>query len=272
MELNGATAIITGAARGIGKGIALAYAGRGARVALVDVLADALQETAREITRAGGVALAVPTDTTVQQQVDALPARVEAALGPADILVNCAGRLSVIGPLWETDPERWFRDVTTNLYGTFLCCRAVARVMIGRGRGYILNLVGGGVDDPHAYTTAYACSKVGVLRLSEALAQEVQPFGVKVFALQPPAVRTAMTEFIAQSPEGRQWRPGFEAYLEREGEQALAVIVGLALQLISGKADALSGRYLEAQWDLDEVLESADSIVRDDRLTLRIRR
>jgi len=272
MDLNGATAIITGAARGIGKGIALTYASRGARVALVDVLADALQQTAREITVAGGVALAVPTDTTARQQVEAMVTQVGSELGTPDILVNCAGRLSTIGPTWEVDPERWFDDVTTNLYGTFLCCRTIVGGMAARGRGYVLNLVGGGVDDPHAYTTAYACSKVGVLRLTEALAKEVEPFGVKVFALQPPAVRTAMTEFIAQSPEGRQWRPEFAAYLERDSIQALESIVGLALQLVSGKADALSGRYLESRWDLDAVLKGADAIIRDDRLTLRIRR
>jgi len=264
-------AIITGSARGIGREIALAYAARGVRVALADVLEGELANTATEIKRAGGVALAMPTDVTNPQQAGALIEGAEHEFGVPQVLVNCAGRLSNIGPLWEADPERWWRDVTVNLRGTFLCCRSVVRRMAERGGGYVLNMAGGGVDDPHAYTSAYACSKVAVLRLTEALAKEAQPLGIRAFAMQPPVVLTEMVRFIADSPEGRKWRPGFRGIL-KEGPEPMGAIVGLALRLLSGEFDSLSGRYFEAVSDLDATLAQAEAIGRDDRLVLRIRR
>ncbi len=271
MELNDAVAIVTGAAGGLGRAIAEAYAARGARVAAVDVLEDMLLETAEEIGSAGGTVLAIPTDATDPPQVDAMVAQAERELGPIDILVNCAGSLSAIGPMWEVDHERWWHDVTVNLCGTFLCCRAVVKGMVERGGGYVLNMVGGGVGDPHAYTTGYACSKAGVMRLTEGLAQEAKEHGVKVFAIQPGAVRTAMTEFIMDSPEGRKWRPTFKNIFEKGRDAPPDLVVNLALELVSGKLDALTGRYFDARRKLAEILKNADAIIKEDRLTLRLR-
>jgi len=285
VELNGAVAIVTGAAGGLGRAIAEAYAARGARVAAVDVLEDMLLETAGEIGSAGGTVLAIPTDATDPPQVDAMVAQAERELGPIDILVNCAGSLSAIGPVWEVDHERWWHDVTVNLCATFLCCRAVVKRMIerrqsplnparrrGGGGGYVLNMVGGGVGDPHAYTTGYACSKAGVMRLTEGLAQEAKKHGVKVFAMQPGAVRTAMTEFIMNSPEGRKWRPTFKRIFEEGRDAPADLVVNLALELVSGKFDSLTGRYFDAKRDLNEILENADAIIEEDGLTLRLRK
>ncbi|MFQ5809363.1 MAG: SDR family NAD(P)-dependent oxidoreductase [Armatimonadota bacterium] len=272
MELNGAVAIVTGAARGLGRAIAEAYAARGARVALVDVLEDVLRDTAGEMAEAGGTVLAIPTDVTDAAQVDAMVAAAEETLAPTDILVNCAGSLSAIGPVWEVDRERWWHDVTVNLRGTFLCCRAVVKGMIERGGGYVLNMVGGGVGDPHAYTTGYACSKTGVMRLTEGLAKEAQEHGVKVFAMQPGAVLTAMTEFIMNSPEGRKWRPTFKDIFEKGRDAPPDLVANLAVALVSDEFDALTGRLFDARADLDEILESAGAIVEDDRMTLRLRR
>lgn len=271
MELNGAVAIVTGAARGLGRAIAEAYAARGARVAIVDVLADQLLHTAGGIEEAGGVVLPIPADVTVVSEVDAMVATAEHELGPVDILVNCAGSLSAIGPVWEVDHERWLHDVTVNLCGTFLCCRAVVKGMVERGRGYVLNMVGGGVGDPHAYTTGYACSKAGVMRLVEGMAREAQQHGVKVFAMQPGAVRTAMTEFIMESPEGKKWRPGFKDIFEKGRGAAPELIVKLALGLVSGKADRLTGRYFDATRDFEETIRNSDPILEKDLLTLRLR-
>ncbi|KPJ59206.1 MAG: hypothetical protein AMS15_07150 [Planctomycetes bacterium DG_23] len=270
MQLKGAVAIVTGGARGLGRAIAEAYAERGAQVAIVDLLKDTLQETARDMEKGGAMVLPVPADVTVASQVEEMAGRVKEKLGPVDILVNCAGSLSAIGPVWEVAPERWFRDVTVNLYGTFVCCRAVIKDMIERKFGYILNMVGGGVGDPHAYTTGYACSKTGVMRLTEGLAREAAPFGVKVFAMQPGPVLTAMTKFIMESPEGRKWRPTFSSIFEEGRDAPAALVAQLAVNLVSGEADALTGRYFDARRDFEAILKDAESILRDDRFTLRI--
>lgn len=270
MELKGAVAIVTGGARGLGRAIAEAYADRGVRVAIVDLLEDQLRQTAEEMKRGGAAVLPVPTDVTVASQVEAMAAQVKEKLGPVDILVNCAGSLSAIGPVWEVDYERWFRDVTVNLYGTFLCCRAVVKDMIERKSGYILNMVGGGVGDPHAYTTGYASSKAGVMRLTEGLAKEAAPHGVKVFAMQPGAVRTAMTKFIMESPEGRKWRPTFSRLFEESRDVPSALVARLAVDLVSGRADLLTGRYFDARYDFGALVKDIDNIINEDRFTLRL--
>jgi NAD(P)-dependent dehydrogenase (short-subunit alcohol dehydrogenase family) len=269
----GTTAIVTGAARGIGKAIARAYIAQGIRVAIVDVLTEQLYATADELQASGGVALPVVADVTDVDQVGAMDAQVERELGPVDILVNCAGTFSVIGPVWECDPEKWFRDVRVNLYGGFLVCRAVVGGMVARERGYVINVVSsGGVGDPHPHSTSYASSKAGLMRLTEGLAKEVAPHGIKVFAVAPPAVLTEMTKFIMDDPGGQKWRPGFSKLFESGQDAPPEAVADLCVRLVSGKADALSGRYLLVKQDLDELIADADRIVEQDLWTLRIRR
>jgi NAD(P)-dependent dehydrogenase (short-subunit alcohol dehydrogenase family) len=210
MDLWGAVVVVTGAARGIGRAISEAFAAEGARLALVDVLVGELDQTAARLSEMGRVVLPAVADITIASEVEAMTTRIEAELGPIDVLVNNAGTFSVIAPVWEADPDRWFRDVRTNLYGTFLVCRSVVKRMVARKRGYVINIVSsGGVGDPHPYSTSYASSKAGLMRLTEGLAAEVREHGIVVFAVAPPAVLTDMTRFILDDVGGRKWRPGF---------------------------------------------------------------
>ena len=272
MDLNGAVVIVTGAARGVGRAIAEAFIAQGARTVLVDLLADQLQQTAAEMAQSGADVLPVVTDITDRDQVDAMAAQVQQAYGDVDILVNCAGTFSVIGPLWEADPELWLRDVRVNLYGTFLVCRSVVGGMVARGRGYVINIVStGGVGDPHPHSTSYASSKTGLMRLTEGLAAEVAEHGVTVFAVAPPAILTDMTRFILNDPGGQTWRPGFEKIFEEGRDYPPQAVAALILELVSGKADALTGRYFDVREALDDYIARTDDILKSDLLTLRIR-
>ena len=272
MELNGSIAVVTGAARGIGRKIAEALVAQGVRVALVDVLADPLEKTAEEIEQSGGNVLPVVTDITQVSQVDAMVKKVQNKLGLIDILVNNAGTFSYIGPVWEADPEKWFRDIKINLYGSFLVCRAVVKGMVARKSGYVFNMVSsGGVGDPHPYSTSYASSKTGLMRLTEGLAKEVESYGVKVFAVAPPAVLTEMTKFIMNDPGGKKWRPGFEKIFEEGHGYPPEMVADLVVKLISGRADKLTGRYFRVSQDFEEIITKADEIISEDSLTLRIR-
>jgi len=271
MDLKGAVAVVTGAARGIGRAIAMAYAERGARVAVVDILGEELARAAEKLNRPGARVLPVLADVTKDAEVEAMVDQVERALGPIDILVNNAGTFSYIGPLWEAEPERWFHDIRVNLYGSFLCCRAVVRRMVQRGRGYVINIVGGGVGDPHPYSTSYASSKAGLMRLTEGLAREAEPHGLKVFAVAPPAVDTAMTRFIREDPGGVKWRPGFREIFEKHRDHPPELVAELCVKLVSGRADSLSGRYFLATRSFDEIVGQAATIVKEDLMTLRIR-
>ena len=193
-------------------------------------------------------------------------------LGPADILVNNAGTFSYVGPVWEADPEKWFRDIRVNLYGTFLVCRAVVKDMVAREKGYVFNLVStGGVGDPHPYSTSYASSKTGVMRLTEGLADEVREHGVKVFAIAPPAILTEMTRFLMNDPGARKWRPGFDKYFEDGRDSPPEKVAELIMKLLSGRADQLSGRFILVSRDFEELLGKSDAIIAEDLLTLRIR-
>jgi NAD(P)-dependent dehydrogenase (short-subunit alcohol dehydrogenase family) len=272
MELAGAVTVVSGAARGIGRAIAEAYAARGARLALVDILTDELQQTAAEIRASGAAVLAVQADVTDVPQVDGMVASVERELGPIDVQINNAGTFSYIGPVWEADPAKWFRDVRVNLYGSFLCCRAVLPGMVERKKGYVINIVSsGGVGDPHPYSTSYASSKAGLMRLTEGLAAEVAEHGVKVFAVAPPAVLSEMTRFIMDDPGGRRWRAGFGRIFEEGRDHPPELVADLCIKLVSGRADRLTGRYFLATRDFDEVIGQTDTIVADDLMTLRIR-
>jgi len=273
MVLDGAVVVVTGAARGLGRAIATAFGASGASVACVDILRDDLRQTCTELTEAGLRAIPVVADTTDVAQVDAMAGQVTRELGPVDVLVNNAGTFSTIGPVWEADPDRWLRDVRTNLYGSFLCCRAVVGGMVERRSGTVVNIVSsGGVGDPHAYSTSYACSKTGLMRLTEGLAKEAEPHGVKVFAVGPPAIRTAMTEFIMDDPGGRKWRPGFRDTFEKGNDTPAEAVAGFIVSLVDGRADRLTGRYFLPREDLDALVADADRIVREDLWTLRIRR
>ena len=272
MELREATIIVTGAARGIGLAVAEACAERGAKVAMADVLGEALAASAATLAARGAVVLPVTADVTDPAQVEDMVERAESRLGPVAALVNNAGTFSYVGPLWEAPPERWFRDIRVNLFGSFLCCRAVLRKMVPRGRGYVINMVSsGGVGDPHAYSTSYASSKAGLMRLTEGLAREVAPHGVKVFALAPPAVATEMTRFIMEDPGGRAWRPEFrERFADGAAFQPASLVARWVTDLLGGRADALTGRYFLATRDFEEVVARTEAILRDDLMTLRI--
>ncbi|MDP3064712.1 MAG: SDR family oxidoreductase, partial [Chloroflexota bacterium] len=202
MELSSAVVVVTGAGRGVGKAIAHAYAARGARVALASRTESQLEAVASEIRKAGGAAIAVPTDVTDPAAVERLFARTEAELGPVSILVNNAGSFQAIGPVSDVPADKWLGDIKTDLYGPFLCSQQALRQMLPRKRGYILNVIGGGVQGPLPYGSAYACSKAALMRFTETLAAELEDTGVKVFAMSPGLVRTELVEHQISSPEG----------------------------------------------------------------------
>ena len=110
------------------------------------------------------------------------------------------------------------------------------------------------------------------MRMTEGLAREVSPHGIKVFALAPPAVQTEMTQFIMDDPGGRKWRPEFkERFADGSAFQPAALLGQWTINLLSGRADVLTGRYFLATRDFDEVVAQAERILAEDLMTLRIR-
>jgi 3-oxoacyl-[acyl-carrier protein] reductase len=252
-ELAGHVAVVTGGGRGIGRGIALELAGAGAHVAVAARTTTEIRETAEQ---AGG--LAVECDVSDRAAVEGLIERVESELGPIDLLVANAGIGLSEPSAWEMEPDDWWRVFEVNVLGVYLCCRSVIPRMIERGGGRIVNVASGAAYLPGSSTTAYSASKAAVHRFSEALAKQLEPYGIPVFSISPGLVRTAMTEDAF--PDDAPWTPP---------ELAPRLVRALA----SGKLDRLSGRYLHAEHDdVDDVARRADQIVSDDLNAIRLRR
>ena len=271
-NLQGQVGIVTGGGRGIGRAIAQGLAADGMAVAVAARSRGELDETVSAITGSGGRAIAVVTDVTDQSSADNLVAATVTAFGHVDLLVNNAGSFAAIGPVWDVDPEVWWRDVTTNLFGSFLCARAVLPHMIDRGRGRIINMSGGGSVAPFEYGSGYACSKAALLRLTDTLAREAAPYGVGVFAMGPGLVRTAMTEFQLESDEGKRWFTRAADWF-RDGIDVPPTEAARVAAFIAALPDnLLAGRVLSPAEDLSQVLENADRIIDEDLYTLRLRK
>jgi len=189
-KLDGRIALVTGASRGIGAAIALAFGHEGAMVAVNYHRSGARAAAVAEAIQAQGCkALAVRADVADGRAVRAMVARVTGELGPIDILVNNAGILNA-APLERMSEDVWDEMIATNLRSVFLCARAVLPGMLARGRGKIINITSQlgqkGMPD-HAH---YAAAKAGVIGFTRALAREVGPRGIHVNAIAPGPIET----------------------------------------------------------------------------------
>jgi NAD(P)-dependent dehydrogenase (short-subunit alcohol dehydrogenase family) len=271
-KLVGRVAVVTGGGRGLGREIARRLATEGAHVALAARSADQLDESVRLIENAGGHASAFALDVSDPGAVQHMIAGVERDIGPVDLLVNNAAIVSPLGPVWEVAAEDWWRLLEINLFGTFLCARAVLGGMIRRGNGRIVNVASGaGIESP-PFLSAYVASKAAVIRLSEELATETEPYGVAVFAIDPGWMSTAMTAYLADSDQGMRWTPSAKSRFGTEVHVPPSRAADLVVTLATGQADSLTGRYLTVWDDLDDLLRRTNEIRRDDLLRVRLRK
>ncbi len=199
MALHGRVVLVTGAATGIGRAIALRLAHAGAAVAVnhLDNTAGAA-EVVDEITRAGGRALAVAADVTHSEQIHAMVAQVQAQLGAVDVLVNNAGILQEQAFLDITEHD-WDRMLAVDLKSVFLVSRAVLPAMLNRGNGVIINMASDLGILGREHFAAYSAAKAGVIGLTRAMAREFAP-AIRVNAIAPGPVNTAMVSLATQSP------------------------------------------------------------------------
>ena len=261
-------ALVTGASRGIGRATAIALGRDGFTVAVLARSAPDLEETRLLVEQAGPRALSVVGDVTNAAAMTHAVETIERKAGPITVLVNNAGSLRSIGPLWETSPSDWWLDVTTSLAGTYNLCREVVPLMLARGAGRIVNLTSYAGTRPAPYQSAYGAGKAGVNSLTESLAAETGAAGISVFAVAAGFTHTEMTDKLTTSPEGRRWLPEAGSGRVVEAEDTARLITFLA----RGGADELSGHLLHTLDDVDVLLGAIDEIRRDDLYAPRLRR
>ena len=199
MRLRDKIAIVTGAASGIGKHIGTRFAQEGARVAIADLNLDGAQEVAGEITRGGGVAMAVAIDVTDEAQVDAGVDTVAERFGGVDILVSNAG-IQHIAPLVELSLADWRKMLAVHLDGAFLTTRACMRQMDRQGRGGTILYIGS-VHSVEAspLKAPYVTAKHGLIGLARSVAKEGARHGIRANVIDPGFVRTPLVD--RQIPE-----------------------------------------------------------------------
>jgi len=269
-NLNSTVAVVTGAGRGIGREIALHQARAGARVAVLARTPHEIEQTRSMIADEGGRAVALPIDLVDGPAVARAFDHIVEELGPIDTLVNNHGSFRAFGPIWDCDPDLWWGDVEINLRGTFHTSRAAAPRMLARGKGRIVNLVGGGTGGSFPHGSGYAASKAAVMRFTECLNDTTKSGGVLAFAVDPGLVRTAMTELQLNSDAGRTHLPGirqlFEDGVDIPPTRAAALIADIA----GGRFDPLAGRMLRGAEDRDALEREMQAIVAKDGRALRL--
>ena len=243
-DLSGKTALVTGASKGIGRAIALAYAAKGANVALVARSKDALNVLAAQIGELAREALPIAADLGDEAEIKRVAATVLERFNRVDILVNNAGIIHPMIDLVDFDPGLWRRVIDVNLIGPALLTGAVLPSMIERGSGTVINVSSIGGRKGSAGRTAYRAAKSALINLTESVAAEAKPHGINVNCICPGPVDT----------EGFR-----EAYPERSSSPALMrpeEIAEIAVFLASDASSAITGTAIDAFGNSNPLFQS----------------
>jgi NAD(P)-dependent dehydrogenase (short-subunit alcohol dehydrogenase family) len=256
-SLDGRIAVVSGGGRGLGRAIAGELARHGARVVLGARHEPSLEESEREIRRAGGEAHGIPLDVSSEDSVGAFFHEVERRVGRAGILVNAAGVYGPIAPIEETVARDWIRTLLINTVGPFLMIRAFLPGMLADRWGRIVSLTSAAsLHPPGPLTSAYGTSKVALNQLTRHLAAEVAGTGVTANVIHPGDVKTGMwadikTRVAGMGPGGEPYRQWAE-WVAANGGDPPEKAAALVLRLVSDREGAVNGRFL---W-IDEPLQA----------------
>ena len=243
-RLKDKVAIITGAGRGLGKAFALRFAGEGARLLLPDISLERAQNTAREIKAKGGEAVAMLTDISDEKATKRMAEEVVRIYGGADILLNNAAMYyGVERRAWDAwTVKDWDRMFEVNVRGTYLCCKAVAPIMVKAGKGKIINIASDVFKVAGAYhLMAYACSKSAVYTLTQCLARALGPSGINVNSIGPGY--TATEASLGQNSSEEAFIATIDAQCLKRREEP-DDLPGTAVFLASSDSDFITGQYI----------------------------
>ena len=250
-DLTGTVALVTGSSRGIGAALADGLATAGATVVLNARDAEALEAARKDLAdRTGAVVHASPFDVTDDAAVAAAVARIEGEVGPVGVLVNNAGVQHRV-PMLDLDVADWHRVLEANLTGPFLVGRAVARGMVARGAGKIVNIASVQARLARPGIAPYAASKGGIAMLTRTMCAEWGPSGVQANAIAPGYFDTVLTSALVNDPEFDAWVRG-RTPARRWGRPE--ELVGTLLWLASAASDFVNGQVVHVDGGMTAVV------------------
>ncbi len=237
-------AIITGAGRGLGKAFALRFAAEGARLLLPDISLERAQKTVKEIESKGGEAHAMLTDISDEKATQKMADEVIRLYSKVDILLNNAALYyGVERRAWDAwTVKDWDRMFEINVRGTYLCCKAIAPIMVKAGKGKIINIASDVFKVAGGYhLMAYACSKSAVYTLTQCLARALGPSGINVNSIGPGY--TATEASLGQGSSDEAFKATIDAQCLKRREEP-ADLPGTAVFLASPDSDFITGQYI----------------------------
>ena len=237
-------AIITGAGRGIGRAFALRFAEEGAKLLLPDISMERAEGTVKEIRAKGGEAVAMETDISDEDATKKMAEKVMQQYGKVDILVNNAAIWYGINiTAWDSwTVEDWDRILEVNVKGTWLCCKAIAPLMIKQSRGKIINIASDIIKSPQSHMLLhYTCSKAAVYTLTQSLARALGPSGINVNAIAPGF--TATEASLSQRGSKQIFDSVLASRCLKRREQPTD-LVGTAVFLASEDSDFITGQVI----------------------------
>lgn len=244
------TAIITGAAGGIGRGIALKFAAEGARVGVLDLREETAQIVVDEIRAAGGQALALEADISQETAVQTAVAKMHELFGPVNVLINNAAVMPS-GRLHETGLDAFDRCLAVNLRGTFLMCRAVLPEMIKRRDGCIIHMASVTAILGLPGIAAYSATKGALVALARAMSTDYAPLGIRVNAVSPGTIDSPMLhDFIAAQSDPDFMRLAFDDMHPIGRVGTIEEVANVFLFLASDEASFITGANYEVDGGL----------------------